>query len=84
MLLSAAPAPWFPEHSLHNKISFLGHIFGASPPLQCYLLIALRKYSRNLLMPLSYIHVYFHNSLIQYLSLPEIVCQKEGKGRSSI
>lgn len=28
-------------------------------------------------MPLSYIRVYFHSSLIQYLSLPAIVCQKE-------
>lgn len=46
-------------------------------PPQCYLLIAQRKYSRTLLVPLSYIHVYFHNSLIQYLSLPDLVCQKE-------
>lgn len=86
MLLSAAPTPRFPEHSLHNEMSFLRHIFGAflPPPLQHYLLIALKKYSRNFLMPLSCSRVYFHNSLIQYLSLPEIVCQKERKVRSSM
>lgn len=45
MLLSAAPTPRFPEHSLHNEMSFLRHIFGAflPPPLQHYLLIALKK-----------------------------------------
>lgn len=32
MLLNMAPAPWFPEHRLHNKISFLGQILGTCAP----------------------------------------------------
>lgn len=54
-----------------------GVIWALVLPPPCHLLMAERKYSRKLLVPLGDIRVYFHNSLIQYLSLPAIVCQKE-------